>query len=277
MHVTLFNSYSSKQTTRLHTYAYEQEAKPMETQGQLIAMEYLKESMLAELKNQISAQASVVEQRLQECEIELRKATNERETQGSYIDTLQQQLQKGEDQLAKATNERKKLSSDIGTLNRKLKTDEELEKTKWKELHRSMKEEVKREVTQHVDQLKTSIEKNENTLKTLPKNIKDAYGKKISEMEERVTKEVSKLEEQVKKSSQSTEENERRLMEMSSETDQKLKEKLLTEEVCYEFHCTCPFKYFHPNILWLVEEISMFSCCLISSLYHIVGKFGEVF
>lgn len=198
----------------------------METQGKLIAMEYLKENMLAELKNQISAQVSVVEQCLQECEIELHKATNERETQGSYIDVLQQQLQKGEDKLVKATNERKKLSSDIGTLNRKLKTDEDLEKTKWKELHRSMKAEVEQEVTQHVDQLKTSIEKNE---KALPK-IKDACGKKISEMEERVTKDVSKLEKQVKKS---TEENERRLMEMSSETDHKLR----TEEVCYEFHC----------------------------------------
>lgn len=184
-------------------------------------MEYLKENMLAELKDQISTQASVIEalqQRVQECENELSKAADERETQGTHIE----QLQKGEEKLAKATDERKK---DIGALHLKLKTDEEIQKTKWKDLTRSMKEEVKREVTQNVDHLQMSIKQNEDKLKTLPEKIKVARRKDISDVEERV-----------KNASQSAEENEKRLTEMSLDTDRKLREKQLTEEVSYEFH-----------------------------------------
>lgn len=209
----------------LHTYAHEQEAKPLETQGQLIAMEYLKENMLAELKDQISTQASVIEtlqQRVLEYENDLSKAADERETQGTHIDALQQQLQKSK--------------KDIGALHSKIKTDEDIQKTNWKDLTRSMKEEVKREVTQHVDHLEASIKQNEDKLKTLPEKIKVARRKDISDVEERVKTEVSKLKEQVKNASQSTEENEKRLTEMSSDTDQKLREKQLTEEVSYEFH-----------------------------------------
>ena len=195
-------------------------------------MEYPKENMLAQLKDQISTQASVIEalqQRVQECENELSKAADERETQGTHIE----QLQKGEEKLAKATDERKK---DIGALHLKLKTDEEIQKTKWKDLTRSMKEEVEREVTQCVHHLKTSIKQNEYKLKTLPEKIKVARRMDISDVEERVKTEVSKLKEQVKNASQSAEENEKRLTEMSLDTDQKLREKQLTKEVSYEFH-----------------------------------------
>lgn len=178
-------------------------------------MEYLKENMLAELKDQISTQASVIEalqQRVQECENELSKAADERETQGTHIE----QLQKGEEKLAKATDERKK---DIGALHLKLKTDEEIQKTKWKDLTRSMKEEVKREVTQNVDHLQTSIKQNEDKLKKVARR-----------------KDISDVEERVKNASQSAEENEKRLTEISLDTDRKLREKQLTEEVSYEFH-----------------------------------------
>lgn len=195
-------------------------------------MEYPKENMLAELKDQISTQAAVIEalqQRVQECENELSKAADERETQGTHIE----QLQKGEKKLAKATDDRK---IDIGDLHSKLKTAEGIQTKKWQDLTRSMKEAVEREVTQRVDHLETSIKQNEDKLKTLPEKIKVARRKDISDVEERVKTEVSKLKEQVKNASQSAEENEKRLTEMSSDTDRKLREKQLTEEVSHEFH-----------------------------------------
>ena len=158
-------------------------------------MERLKEEMLTKLKDQISTQTLEIEalqQRLQECENEQSKA----------VGALQQRLQEAEDKLAKETKERKKLSSEIETLKMKLRTDEELEKTKWRELSTSMKKEVKREVTENVSSLEKSIEKNENELKTLPASIKRARGKEISDMEDRMKDKVSKLKDQVTTSSQ---------------------------------------------------------------------------
>ena len=111
-----------------HSYAYE--ANPLESHGQLVT-ELLKET-LAELKDNISTQASVIkalEDRVQKSEKQLAEATVEREKQGLDIVTLQQRLQESEEKLVKASNESERHGSDIETLQEHVqKSENELAK-----------------------------------------------------------------------------------------------------------------------------------------------------